>query len=93
MELNYITQKITHFGKLRSDINPDKLLIRLICNDSLIIHFLYLRNHSVYGLRLEGIYNSAIVGMTARTNHCAVDLIGGKAIPEVGANGIKILIN
>lgn len=86
MELNYITQKITQFGKLRSDINPDKLLIRLICNDSLIIHFLYLRDHSVYGLRLEAIYNSAIVRMSARTNHCAVDLVGRKTISEIGAN-------
>lgn len=86
MELNYITQKITHFGKFRSDINPDKLLIRLICYDSLIIHFLYLRDHPVYGLRLESIYNSAIVRMSARTNHCAIDLVSGKAIPEVGAN-------
>lgn len=86
MELHYVTQKTTHFSKLRSDINPYKLLIRLICNDSLIIHFLYLRDHSVYGLRLEGIYNSAHVGVSTRTNHCAVDLVGGKAIPEIGAN-------
>lgn len=93
MELDYITQKITHFGKFRSDINPDKLLIRLICNDSLIIHFLYLRDHSIYGLCLEGIYNSAHVRMPARTNHSTVDLVGRKAIPEVGANGIKILID
>lgn len=86
MKLNYITQKTTHFGKFRSDINPDKLLVRLICNDSLIIHLLYLRDHSVDGLRLEGIYNSAIVRMSARTDHCAIDLVGGKAIPEVGAD-------
>lgn len=86
MELDYITQKITHFGKFRSDINPDKLLIRLICNNSLIIHFLYLRDHSVYRLCLESIYNSAIVRMSARTNHCAINLVSGKAIPEVGTN-------
>lgn len=93
MELGDITQKIAYFSEFWPDINPDELLIGLICHDSLIVHFLYLRDHFIYGLSLEAIYNSTKIRMPTWADHSTVDLISGKAISEISANGVEIRID